>query len=695
MYKIGCLSLLFWSCLCLGHLTAQRIDPTQVVIVRDSFGIPHVFGHTDAEAAYGLAWAHSEDDFEHIQHNLLAAKGMLGRAIGKEGLLFDFALQAFEIDATVQAKYESDLSPAYRTVVDGYVQGINDYAAQHPEEVLLRKAFPVTSRDLIAGYVLTTSLMAGLGMALKSVRDDRIEEFYFANDGGSNAFAIAPTHMTDGKTYLLSNSHQPNEGRFAWYEAHVHSDQGWDIVGGLFPGGMCIFTGTNRNLGWAHTTNYHNFGDIYALQINPRNRHQYAFGTSWRTMREKRVRLVVKLAGLPIAVKKKALWTEYGPALKTKQGVYAFRFPGYMDIRSGEQWYRMNKASNLAEFNEALRMQALPLFNVVYGDREGNILLHSGGMIPLRDPGLDWRQPIRVADTLYAWKELQPFSAIPNVTNPSCGYVYNANNTPLHATGDSCNWRGSFPGLQRFEYNRGEVIGQWFKAHQGPFSERGLDSIKFENVYADSGTYMKHFRVMYELDAGKFPQLSEAIAKIKRWDGHGDVDNLDAALVMLAHDALRLKFDCPFAMLMLREEMIQEKDAVWALEQACRFLRRYHGGLDVPLGQVQRLRRGEISLPADGLREVPRAADAKRDKHHRGEYVVTGGDCFIQVSRFSHDTVEVRNVSAFGSSAHPTSSHYTDQMELFTQHGYKPFDWDIRRLPIWAGRRYHPGEARR
>ena len=673
-------------------VVSQVIDPKYVTIARDSFGVPHIFAPTDAEASYGLAWAHSEDDFKSIQENLLAAKGMLGRVQGTDGVLFDFALEAFEIDATVDAQYMTALTPAFRRVVDGYVQGINDYAAAHPKEVLVKKAFPVAGQDLIKGYVLTTSLMAGLGMALKAVHDDRIEEFYYANDVGSNAIAVAPSKMADGKAYLLSNSHQPNEGRFAWYEAHVQSNEGWNIVGGLFPGGLCIFTGSNAHLGWAHTTNYHNFGDIFQLKINPKNKHQYKLDGEWNNFREEHIHLVVKLAGLRIPVSKKAYWTEFGPALKAKQGMFAFRFPGYTDIRSGEQWFRMNKAQNIAEFEEALQMQAIPLFNVVYADDKGNTMLHSGGKVPVRTNTLDWKQPIASDNPAYISQSYIPYAQMPTLKNPACGYVYNANNTPLHASGEGCNWEGEFIGLQHFEYNRGEVLGQLLQTHIGKFTEAALDSIKFNTCYADDGSYMRHFQVLFALDSVKYPDIANAIAKLERWNHCGDADNLDAALVMLVHDALRIRLDSPFGLLLIREAPITEVDAVWAVRESCKFLRKYHGGLDVPLGQVQRLQRGDVSMPASGLREVPRAADASRDRKHQGTYRVGSGDCFIQVSRFSAAGVTIQNVNAFGSSNHPESLHYTDQMALFTNQHFKTVSMDRETILKLAERVYHPGQ---
>jgi acyl-homoserine-lactone acylase len=255
-------------------------------------------------------------------------------------------------------------------VLEGYAAGLNAYAAAHPKDVVYKKGFPVTAIEIMKSAVLQTSLMAGVGMAIKSIRDGRIREFYQVNSTGSNAMAIASSHTEDGKTYLLVNSHQPIEGRFAWYEVHLESEEGWNVIGGLFPGGTTMFVGSNPHLGWAHTTNYHNFGDIYELRINPNNKNQYYYDGEWREFGKRVVKMKVKIAGVSLPVKRTVLLTEYGPTFKNKEGLYAIRFPSYEDIRATDQWYKMNKAKNFNEFETAVKMQAIPLFNIVYGDTE-------------------------------------------------------------------------------------------------------------------------------------------------------------------------------------------------------------------------------------------------------------------------------------------------------------------------------------
>ena len=671
----------------------SQVDPNNVTIVRDSFGVPHIYGITDADAAYGLAWAHAEDDFEHIQHNVLTGKRMLGEVLGKEGVLFDYGLQLLSIDSLVDSRYAIDLSPDYRKVLEAYVQGLNDYAKAHPKEVLRKKSLPFLPQDLVKGYVLNTSLMAGVGLTLKAVNENRIDEFFAVNTIGSNAIAVSPARMEDGKGYLSINSHQPLEGRVAWYEAHVSSQEGWDIIGGLFPGGMTIFVGTNRHLGWAHTVNYHVFGDAYKLEINPKNKNQYKYDGEWRDFYVKKAKMKVKVAGMRIAVSKKVQISTYGPVYSAKKyGSYAFRFPSYTDIRAAEQWYRMNKATDLESFKNALRMQALPLFNVVYGDKDGNILLHSAGKVPARNPKLDWSLPITANTSAYKWEGIIPFDKMPHTENPDCGYVYNANNTPLHCTGDSCATHTDFPGIQTFEYNRGEVFGSLFKAHDGKFSEADVEGFKYSTSYHPSGSYADRFQALYTLDATTYPDIADAIQKLKQWNRQGDADNMDAALAMVVHDNLRKAADAPFGLLMIRKQRISEVEAVDAIREARKFLLKTHGSLDVPLGEVQRLQRGGVSLPAHGLREVPRAADAVLYDKKNGLFRVTNGDGYIQKVRFDKDGPVIQSINAFGASTRPDSKHYTDQMELFTKHQYKPMTFDRAAIEKSAERIYHPGQ---
>lgn len=683
-------SILVYILLCLLSLDSlSQINPTNITIARDSFGVPHIYGHTDAEAAYGLAYAHCEDDFKSIQSNLLSAKGMLGEVLGKEGVLFDFGLKFFGIDTLVDNNFERVISNDFKKVLQGYIQGVNDYAAKHPDEVLLQKALPFTSTDMVKGSTLTLTLFAGAGMALKSIKDNHIELLHQPNEVGSNSMAISPTHTEDGKGWLLVNSHQPIEGRFAWYEAHLKSDEGWDIIGGLFPGGTTIFVGSNKNLGWAHTTNYHTFGDIYRLKHRG---NKYLYDGEWKTFQTKTAHLKIKLGGLKIGLAKKIRTCEYGPVFQSKQGWFAIRFPGAMDLRATEQWFRMNKATNFKEFEMALKMEAIPLFNTAYADIDGNIFYQSGCQVPLRDSTLNWHLPITANTSNYKWSTLVPYERKPSLLNPDCGYLFSCNQTQYSVSGKDCGWKGGFVGIQQFNYNRGERFGELLGEVKGKFTWADFLRVKFDKQYSKTASYARNFKTAFELDEHKYRDIADAIKKLKQWNWSGDVENKNAAVAMIMQERLQKKWKVPFAFLMIKKEPLKENELVAALRYTKKFMLDKYGTIEVKLGDVQRMIRGGQSFPASGLREVARAADPKLFDKTNGIWRITGGDGYIQVNRYAKSGVEINSINAYGASAHPDSKHYTDQMKMFSKEQFKTMTFDWEAIKRNAERVYRPGD---
>lgn len=703
-----------------GHAT-YTYQKENVTIVRDTFGVPHIYGKTDADAAYGLAWAHCEDAFKLIQHNLLPTKNKLGSVYGKKGVLLDYALQFFGVDTLVENRFYKDLSPEFIKVVESYTQAINDYALTHPKEILAKNTFPFSPQDVIKGYVTMGILLAGAGLDLKSIKDNITKEVFQPNNHenrffqdyrgdylrgflspfkrnkfdiesgtGSNAFAVAPHRTEDGKTWLLSNSHQPLEGPMAWYEAHVNSDEGWNMLGGLFPGGLSIFVGTNENLGWTHTTDYHNFGDIYLLKLS-KNKKQYRYDNEWKDFTYKTIQLKIKLGGIKLPVKRKIPMCEYGPVFKTKNGWYALRYPSASDIRGAEQWFKMNKAKNLEEFLSVIKMDALPLFNIIYADKEGNIFFISDGKIPYRDSTLNWNRPLDGSQSKYKWHSLLPYEKKIKYLNPKSGFLFNCNGTPLQATAYNENSTDYFIGLQLFTYNRNERFSRLFNEHEGKFTWEDIKRIKFDKSYDTHGRYMRNFKALFTVDETKYPDLKGVISKLKSWDLSGNKDDTNAAIGMLTNKFTIGKLKLPYAFLMIKENPLTEQEAIEAMKKTKKFLMKNFGTLDVKLGQVQQLVRGEKRYPVSGLAEVPRAVDTKFDKK-LNVYKMTAGDGYMQFVKFDKNGVEINTISPFGASTHPESKHYTDQMELFVNEKTKRMSLIKDEVMKSAERVYHPGE---
>ena len=235
--------------------SADAIDPAAIDIVRDKFGVPHIFARTDREVAYGLAWAHSEDDFETIQKSFLASRAMLGQHLGKHGAIVDYVVHLLRLRELVNKRYAQDISPDFKEVLQGYCDGYNAYAESHPKEVLEKKAFPAIPQDILAYSVLQLALGTGVDDALKNIHNETTPLAQW-KPSGSNAIAFNSAKTEDGAVYLTINTHHPLEGQVSWYEAHLSSAEGWNIVGALFPGAPVIFTGFNENLGWTHTVNH-------------------------------------------------------------------------------------------------------------------------------------------------------------------------------------------------------------------------------------------------------------------------------------------------------------------------------------------------------------------------------------------------------------------------------------------------------
>lgn len=511
------------------------------------------------------------------------------------------------------------------------------------------------------------------------------------NERGSNAIAIAPGRTEDGKAWLAINSHQPIEGRFAWYEAHISSEEGWNIIGGLFPGGVSVFVGSNTALGWAHTTNYHNFGDVYELKVRKAGKKQYLIDGRWEDFSSRRARLKIKLGGIMLPVSKQILETQFGPVFKAHGKYFALRFPSYTDIRSAEQWYLMNKAGSLQEFEKVIRMDALPLFNIVYADTGGNILLHSACRIPYRDESLDWSQPIRSHSSKYIWNELLPFNCKPTIINPDCGFLYNANQTPLRASSDKCDWQGDFVGIQRFQFNRGERLSRLMDDFKGKFSWEDFHRIKFDKSYAPDGSYKRAFNELYQLIPEEHPKIAYAIKILRSWNFQADTGSRGAALAMLTHYFIVKRHKTPFGFLMIREKALGKDEVLDALKQANKFLLKTRGTVEVSLGEIQRHIRGSINLPASGMKEVLRATESKLIDKKKGIFRSTGGDGYMQMVRFDSKGVAILSINAYGASHRPESPHYNDQMLLFGAEKFKRMSFNKEDIYREAEKVYRPG----
>lgn len=677
-------------------LCAQSIDPQNVTIARDTFGVPHIFGGTDAETAYGLAYAHAEDAFPIIQEPLLALEGKLSSVQGKEGALLDVIAFFVDADGVVERQYDTTFSEEFKVILDAYAQGLNDYAAAHPEEILTKDIFPINGKTIIKGYVMSMTIITNVHYDLGRIFGNTI--YFQEQDGfsrGSNGIAMNEYKSEDGYTYMVANSHQPLRGFTAWYECHVKSGEGWNMLGATFAGGVTPFVGTNPNLGWTHTINYDDFNDVYRLHMHPQKKNLYRFDGEWLELEERVIKLKVKAGPLKVPVKRKFYWSKYGPTMKNKTGYYSLRFPSNMRIGAAEQWFRMNKARNYDEFMAALEMQELPSTNIVYGDKEGNILFVDNGLHPYRDPRYNWLGvlPGDTSATLWA-PEFMPLDSLVVIHNPKSGYVYNMNHTAFNCTAiadnpDPEDYNATI-GFQCKETARSvrfdELIAQYDE-----LSYEDLKRIKYDSSYSFPlyTRNIENLDLLRHLDPEKYPDLADVIAIVEKWDGSTAVDNRQAAIISLAVQHLTHY---------MREEgigdynnILPESEFVEALRFAKKHLLKHFGELEIELGQLQVHTRGDKEYGVWGMPEVITQMYTVPWKD--GKYQSFLGESYILIARYGEEGVnQIETINCYGASSRPDSPHYTDQMEPFINQQLKPMILDKELILRHAERTYHPGE---
>lgn len=670
--SIGAIALLA------GPAWAQRDAAQDVSIRRDTYGVPHILARTDAAAAYGLGFAHSEDDFATIEEAVLTSRGKLASLKGKDGLASDTLYQLLEIDRTVAARYRRDLPVDVRRMIEGYAAGISRYAALHPEKVTAALG-AITARDIVAISVFRGPTFYGLDTVLNQLASGVVPE---VSATGSNGVVVAPSRSADGHTRLLYNAHQPYVGQFSWYEAVIDSKEGWHVAGGFFPGTPFLLGGHNAHLGWAATTNRPDLIDVYRLTINPTNPDQYRLDGRWLPLEKRFVDIAVRQAdGSITTVRRELLWAKQGPAIRNSKGVFAVRYPTFGGAGQLLQYYRMNRATTLAEWQAAMQLRKLPNINYIYGDERGNIGFVHNGLYPVRAEGPDWSGVVPGDRSDLIWTKLRPWSDVPQIWNPKSGWLYNSNNTALSATDPSSDLDPKrFPksmGLQMDMTNRAYRALETYGADSS-ITAQEFDTYKYDLGYSRRSDVEEIVTAILGADATGKPDLAQAQRIVRAWDHQSDLKNRSMPLVGLTWLAMRRS----------------HSTALEGLGVAIALLKTHFGRLDPEWGTVNRLRRGDVDLALDGGPDAFRAIYGRNDKD--GRLRAFNGDGYFMFIDWAPDgTLTSRSVHQFGAATlDATSPHYADQTGLFAAKQTKPVWFTEAQLAGHVERSYHPGDAR-
>lgn len=665
-----------------------------VTIKRDRFGVPHIHGPTDASVAYGVAWAQAEDDFEQLEATFIHALGRAAELRGEALVDSDRLARAMEHARLARDEY-ARAEPAMKAIYDAYADGLNAYAATRATRLLDRFEpwFPLA----VMRYKYQQLEFVGYaGLTQSMTRTDWTER-----PTGSNAWAAAPSRSASGHALLLINPHVGFFGPAQYHEHHVISDEGWNFSGVGRYGLPFPYMGRNEALGWAHTDNYPDHGDLYAETFDdPADPLVYRHGDrKLRAITWDEVIRVKTDAGLE-ARPVRFMRTRNGPVLGERDGKpIAVRLARHVEGGWLDQWYAMTKARDLPAFETALRRVAIPYMNIVYADRDGNILHVYNGAVPRRRPGVDPSGVLDGSDPVNDWDGYHAYEDLPQVLNPASGYVQNCNSTPFTTTEP-----GQNPDPARYP---AYMIGPETDNARARSSRRLLSGdrvFSFEDwTRASTDTWAQAAEdwlpgLFAEAEAAgpAAADLAPQLAALRTWDKVVTVESVPAALftrwAMTARPGGSVE---PVAGRRLN-----------ALRAARADLERVFGDWRVPFGRISRLQRthwsgdqpfddARPSLPVAGGQgwmgtifnfRVANPTDLASTAARYG----SSGNSYVSVIEFG-PTQRAASIRTHGQSGDPASPHWEDQAPIFARGEFKPSWFTAEEIDANLERAYRPG----
>ena len=693
-----------------------RSEARDVTIYRDTYGVPHVFGRTDAITVFGFAYAQAEDNFWRVEENYINALGRASELYGEKSLDEDRLNHALEIPRLAREEY-ARLDAHTRSLCDGFVAGFNYYLARHPEvrPRLLTKIEPWYPLAFIRynyyqnGFARDPSLR-GASLQTASIDDDELKA-----QTGSNGWVVGPTKSANGHALLFINPHLPFFGPGQVYEGHLHSDEGWNFTGYTRFGFPLPYVGHNENGGWVSTDNAADLTDVYVETFDdPARPLAYHYGNGYRLATEHVEEIRVKTANGHETRTFKMRRTHHGPIVAARDGkLLAVRMAKFESDGWLREWYEMTRANSLAALKQAITPLNMLFGNVMYADRQGNTWYLYNGAVPKRDPRFDWTKPLDGSDPATEWQGYHTIDELPQLENPKTGWMQNCNTSPFLLTSEGNPDPQRFPKyMVREGDNPRGAISREILASKATFTFAEWTRVAFDTRIMSATRLLPGLLAALKQHVDSPPsvvspagsslsasdsRLREAYDEFARWNLRSANDSVATSLFSLWHDRL---------LRARNQDVVSPDKQVSALIEVLDTLQRDFGTWKVAWGELNRLQRideskGEQfqdsrpSVPVSGvngndgavftLYAAPTAGQKRR-------YGVAGGT-YISVVEFGPQ-VRALSVHTFGASGNPNSKHFMDQSALYARGEFKPAWFTLSEIRAHLESAYHPGEER-
>lgn len=720
------------------EITGWESRAASVTIVRDNWGIPHIYGKTDADVVFGMLYAQAEDDFNRIEVNFLNAMGRLAEAEGEDAIYQDLRMRLFINPDELKAMY--DESPEWlQNLMIGWADGLNYYLHTHPEvkpKVLTRfepwmalsfsegsiggdiervsvnalkefyDANPESTLALEAGNSGSTELVAYADRKSTVVGEDFIPE-----PTGSNGIAIAPSLTQNGNALLLIN---PHTSFYFRAEVHMVSEEGLNAYGAVTWGQFFVYQGFNEKTGWMHTSSAADNIDEYLETVHEKDgAFYYTYDGEERPLETSKVVIQYKDGA---SLKSKGFTTyrsHHGPIVRNQDGKWvAFRIMEE-PLKALQQSYLRTKAQNYDQFYASMEFHTNSSNNTVYADADGNIVYFHSNFIPVRDTAFDFTSPVDGSTSATDWKGLHSVGESILVKNPTNGWIQNTNNWPFSVTGDTSPKQSDFPIYmnQTGENARGLHALKVLEGKNN-FTIESLRAAAYDSYLTAFDEYIPPLLAAYDGITG-FDSLKTAVSgpveMLRKWDRRfGEESIATSVAIFWATDLMSAMRRKAQALSISSSELMASGDhpEIWlqSMADAMAKLTDDFGSWETPWGEINRFQRltGDIVQPFDDAQpSIPvgftsatwgsLAAYGQRTFNDTKKMYGTRGNSFVAVVEFG-DSLKAIAVTAGGQSGDPSSPHFNDQAPLYASGALRPVHFYNAEIEKHEEERYNPGK---
>jgi len=674
-----------------------------VTIIRDDWGIAHVYGKTDADAVFGMEYAQAEDDFNRIETNYLNSLGRLAEAEGESALFTDLRQRLFIDPDSLRAEYRAS-PPWLKRLMDAFADGLNYFLYKHPEvksrvithfEPWMALSFTegsiggdierINPRDLQALY--------GSGPGTQNGDADELE----LDPSGSNGIAIAPRLAANHHALLWIN---PHTSFYFRSELQMVSDEGLNAYGAVTWGQFFIYQGFNATAGWMHTSSGVDNIDEF---LETRGKRSRAITVPYKT---------------DTGVARKTFtvsFTQHGPVIR-KEGDRLVSISLMKNhVNALIQSYSRTKARDMAAFRQIMELHTNSSNNTLFADASGNIAYFHSNYIPRRDTSFDWTKPVDGSNPTTTYRGVLSFAETPNVVNPASGWVYNSNNWPWSAAGE-----GSSP--KRENYPRYVETGTEETArgyHALRVLEGKTDWTMASLTAAAFDSYLPAFERMIPPLLAAYDQLpatdtikaklAEPIAALRAWDYRWGAESVPTSLAVFWGERIgrRVSRDARAAGISVMQYISTARAApaelLGSLAEAVDAVSADFGTWKTPWGEINRFQRinddiaphfddagPSIPVPFTASIWGSLAAFGARAYPNTKKWYGTSGNSFVAVVEFG-DSVRAQAITAGGESGSLTSPHFNDEAERYAAGRLRDVYFYRSQLGGHTAREYHPG----